>query len=751
MNNILQLKGTFQQRSNDGKPGPRNLPNNSPAINSKKLQSLLQDLMNLKDFWQNQSVIAGCLIDVHYIDVIAKSNRISGYFHEGSESVNNSVVGARFANEEKRKHIITHYVSDRVLSDTVDNLKRCINLVNDEFGGSVTYESINNLQDNEIDYDHYGISKTNFRNIVVDSHYVDSFSVPDNSANADKQSIITIYKTDTDFLNLMKHLDVSVQPDKVISETTLFLYPDQIALLKAKAPYLIAMSTEDLSKLSHDDISEEVKNHTTMTIDSPNGEPIVGVIDTLFDESVYFSRWVEYKKVISDEIPISADDYVHGTSVTSLIVDGPSLNPHLQDDCGRFRVRHFGVAAQGQYSAFSIMKAIKNIVSSNPDIKVWNLSLGSDQEINQNFISPEAAILDQIQYEHDVIFVIAGTNNRDARRGTDKRIGSPADSINAIVVNSVNRAGRPASYSRKGLVLSFFNKPDVSSYGGDKKEYIWIFKPNGLCASAGGTSFAAPWVTRKVAFLIEVLGFSREIAKALIVDAAAAWNGIGNESELAPLVGHGIVPKSIDDIVKSTDDEIKFLVSGISEKWDTYTYNLPVPTNNQKHPFIAKATLCYFPSCSVNQGVDYTNTELDLYLGRVYKDGIKSINKNFQSMNDGEKHYVYEGNARRFYRKWDNTKHISESFTDRVVARKAYGNGMWGVSIKTKERLKKRNGDKIKFGLVVTLKEIDGINRINDFIRQCELRGWLVNQIDVDSTIEIYNKANENLVLDVTK
>lgn len=75
---------------------------------------------------------------------------------------------------------------------------------------------------------------------------------------------------------------------------------------------------------------------------------------------------------------------------------------------------------------------------------------------------------------------------------------------------------------------------------------------------------------------------------------------------------------------------------------------------------------------------------------------------------------------------------------------------MWGVSVKTKERLSKRVGDGIKFGLVVTLKEINGVNRINDFIRQCELRGWLVNQVDVDNTVEIYNKSNEHLTLDTS-
>jgi len=749
MNNILQLKGTFKQRSNDNQPGPRNVPNNASPITTKKLNSLLGNLQILSEYWQQQKIIQGCLIDVHYIDVIAKSNRIKGYFCSSNEPVNNTVVGAKFANEEKRKHVITHYVSVKLLTRTIEALQRCIHLLDEEFEGSITSESIKHLQDIDIDYDQYYISKTSFRNIVVDSHYVDRFAVPDNSANTGNQSIITIYKTNTALADLMKQIGISVQSDKIISETTLFLYPNEIALLTEKAPYLIAMTTEDLSKLSIEDISESENVNSTRTIDSPNGEPVIGVIDTLFDESVYFSEWVEYRKTISDEIPTSPNDYVHGTSVSSLIVDGPSINPNLDDGCGRFRVRHFGVAAQGQYSSFQIMKAIKDIVASNPDIKVWNLSLGSDREINPNFISPEAAILDKIQYEHDVIFVIAGTNKCN-NSSTEMMIGSPADSINAIVVNSVNRAGNPASYSRKGLVLSFFNKPDVSSYGGDKKEYIWVYTPNGLRPSTGGTSFAAPWVTRKVAFLIEVLGFSREIAKALIVDASAGWNGVDNNSHLAPLVGHGIVPIRIEDIVKSNNDEIKFFINGVSEKWDTYTYNLPVPINNAKHPFVAKATLCYFPCCSVNQGVDYTNTELDIYFGRVVKNGIKSINKNIQSNNDGEKHYVYEGDARRFYRKWDNTKHICEQYTDGVVARKVYENGLWGVSIKTKERLNKRYGDGIKFGLIITLKEIDGVNRINDFIRQCELRGWLVNQVDVDSVIGIYNKANESLTFDVS-
>lgn len=745
MNDILQLKGTLQDRPHEQPPGPRNIPRNAAPIHSKQLQLFIRELQDLSDYWAGQNIIKGCLIDVCYTDIIAKSNRINGFL-VGKKSSNGSIVGARFADGTIKKHVITHYVGDDVIKSTITKLKACIKLLDEFFGGMITYELIKDLNNIDIDYDSFGTVKTTFRNIIVDTHYLEGFKIPNNSANTQNQSIITIYKTSENLIELMAGIGINVQTDKIINETTLLLYPDQIIMLAEKAPYLIAMATEDLSQLSYDDVIESSPDDSIITIASPKNEPVIGVIDTLFDESVYFSEWVDYKKMIDEEIPTEPKDFAHGTSVTSIIVDGPTLNPELDDGCGKFRVKHFGVAAQGRYSAFSIVKAINEIVISNPDIKVWNLSLGSDIEINPNFISPEAAVLDKIQYENNVIFVIAGTNKRASDMGSEKMIGSPADSINAIVVNSVDRLGNPASYSRKGQVLSFFNKPDVSSFGGDNDDYIRVCTPGGLRLKSG-TSYAAPWVTRKVAYLIEILGLSREVAKALIVDAAASWNGIENNSKLAPLVGYGVVPKKIEDIVKAADDEIKFVVSGVSEKWDTYTYNIPVPIYKEKHPFVAKATLCYFPSCSINQGVDYTNTELDIYFGRITDKGIDSINKNKQSADDGEKHYIYEGSARKLYRKWDNTKHISEPLTSRVRPRKFYRDGLWGLSIKSKDRLVARSSG-INFGLVITLKEMNGVNRINDFIHQCELRGWLVSKVDVNNRVEIYNKAQQSVTFD---
>ena len=52
-----------------------------------------------------------------------------------------------------------------------------------------------------------------------------------------------------------------------------------------------------------------------------------------------------------------------------------------------------------------------------------------------------------------------------------------------------------------------------------------------------------------MAYLIDVLGLNREIAKALIIDAARGWNDAPTPEEVA-LYGHGIVPIKITDIIQ---------------------------------------------------------------------------------------------------------------------------------------------------------------------------------------------------------
>lgn len=744
MNNLIQLKGQFQTRQNDSTVGPANIPAGK-SVEVIHVEKLARQLEEIKKYWENDKTIDGALISVHYRGIVAKSNRVRIILMDGGKVPNDSIVGAKFnweknsENKVVQKHVFTHYLSTGNIDANINKLKKASSIMKKHYGETISQKQIEDINKGKFSFQE--LSKSAFTAILTDAYYVEYFTVDKVSEEIVDDSLVTLYKTVDDTKALLRKLGIDITNAKMVDDTTLRLSREEIGLLIDKVPYLIAMSVTDFSQIPKVEIIEGSQEYG-IGIPSPTSEPVVGVIDTQFDEKVYFHEWVEYKNMLSEDIPLSQNDYFHGTAVSSIIVDGPSFNPHLDDGCGRFRVRHFGVATSTGFSSFLILKMIRGIVANNRDIKVWNLSLGSVLEIKPSYISPEAAELDRIQCEYDVIFVVAGTN--DPHSTGEMKIGAPADSLNSLIVNSVDFRGNPATYTRKGPVLSFFNKPDVSYFGGDKGEGILA------CGSLGGemvtgTSFAAPWISRKMAYLIQILGLSREIAKALIIDSAAGWN---RKDDTSHEIGFGVVPQRIEDVVKSRNDEIRFFMTGSIEEYETFTYNIPIPQNEKGHPFFARATLVYFPKCDRNQGVDYTCTEMDLKLGRIREDangkiGIRSINKNTQA--DEGLHVIYEEDARKMYRKWDNVKVISETLKDNGRPRKVYGAGLWGLSIKTKERMIPKAGRGLHFGVVVTLREMEGVNRLDDFISMCQLRGWIVNTIDIQNQIDIYQQAEEEI------
>ena len=741
MNNLLQLKGSLDSQGIRQAYGARNLPSKQ-SLPSSRLDSLITDLKSVKEYWKDNQILENVFVTVRCNRVLAKSNRLNVLLSYAGHKPNDSIRGVRFSDDKSPKHIFTYYVPSDCIDLTIDKLIKTRDYINAKFNGVITRDTISKLTNKELPYDNAAIRLSVLVNVIVDAFYVDKFEVYIPEINTAEASLVTIYETGISKDVLFEKLGIPLKELKAIDDFTYLFSVDQLEIINQKAPYLVAMAVKDMNEYSFEDIHDD--DPRTVTIPEPSDEPVIGVLDTPFSTKEYFSAWVDYEEMIPNEI-INPEDYEHGTQVSSIIVDGPTINPDLDDGCGRFRVKHFGIAVSSNFSTFTILQSIRKAVKNNPDIKVWNLSLGSRFEIDRNFISPEAAELDNIQNEYDVIFVVAGTN-RLPGQPEGMRIGSPADSLNSVVVNSVNKRGEPAVYTRVGPVLSFFHKPDVSYYGGDQGEPMKLCSVGGEYKSSG-TSYAAPWVARKLAFMIYKLGLNRELAKALLIDSAAGWQ---RKDDISCSIGYGVVPIRIEDVVGSKDDEIRFVITGQVDEYETFSYRLPVPQDNGKQPYYARATLCYFPATKRYQGVDYTTTELDLRFGRVEEKKGKTTIKSLPSYNkdDYEERSFYEKDARALYRKWDNVKVVSDTLKARSIPRKIYGAGNWGLSLKTYERLQDKYGRGMTFGVVITLKEMNGVNRINDFIKQCEFRGWLVNTIDIENQIDIYNKAEEDIVWD---
>ena len=287
MNNLLQLKGPFEQAARGQTPIMTNLPAGK-SVNVSHLEKLRNDLVESKSFWSKQNIFDGALISVYYTKVAAKSNRIQGLLAKRSNKANSSIVGARFTGEGSPKHIITHYVSFDIINESIERLNQCVDLLNNRYNGVISHDTIKKINMKEIPFVTPNIVKANFLNVIVDAYYVEKFGILVDTAELKDESIITIYKTNVKATTLMEKLGINLQFTRVLDDTTILLRPDELALLKQKAPYLISMAVSDITKLTKVDF--DFCDDHIITIPSPKNEPTIGVIDTMFDDSVYFSE-----------------------------------------------------------------------------------------------------------------------------------------------------------------------------------------------------------------------------------------------------------------------------------------------------------------------------------------------------------------------------------------------------------------------------------------------------------------------------
>lgn len=748
VNEVLNLVGSYTPKDNESAGGPKNLKKDK-FLEVKKILDIRDQLIHARDEWSKIDTIRGMVINVQYNCVVPKSSRISFLLRENGKNDSQHIVGARFIDGH---HNISYYLSQRsAINDSITILNEAYKFCVSHFDERITKENFN-IDKNRVDPVDYSdlnfTSRSNFRKLIVELSDIDKIEMPNyKPTNKSGSKIISFFETDKTGNEICNNLLIDKGENSIIQKldeigNLLLVDENTFDLIVAKVPYLICDSTTDLLSITSEMCDAENNPINIQLPKNPSDEPIIGVIDSRFDSHVYFSNWVEYVDDYYDG-EFEPEDY-HGTEIDSILVNGAEINGDRFDDgCGYFRVLHFHLASKNNGIPSNVlMERIKEIVTKYPSIHVWNLCLGSDNQIDDNYISFEAEILDKLQYlNKNLVFVISGTNMPKDLKQENYKIGSPADSINSIVVNSVDKNGNIPNYARKGGVLSFFNKPDFSTFGGSSSMGVRVCNPTGENFKQG-TSFAAPWISRKMCYLMEKMHLTREAAKALLIDSAAGWNYSQNEKDYK---GYGIVPTNIKDILKTDSDEIRFILSGYALAYKTYNYNLPIPLNSDdRYPFIARATLCYFPSCDRKQGVDYTETEMSVKFGRMKNGAIDDINSNVQ---DEEGSYITEDAARKYQRKWDNVKFISMQLKDRLTSLKSYDNKMWGVSITSKQR-NSTTVTPLPFSVVVTLKEIEGKNRIESFIEQCSARGWQVEKINIENNNNLFQKAQEELFFD---
>lgn len=302
--------------------------------------------------------------------------------------------------------------------------------------------------------------------------------------------------------------------------------------------------------------------------------PLVGVVDSGTSESdPYLKPWRHGRETY---VSANDQDYSHGTFVSGLLIHARKLN-HDDQRFPLCSVRIVDVVALGATgtSEDKLLSSLEDALSKFPEVKVWNLSLGTDSPIDNQKFSDLSVALDRLQDEYETTFVLAAGNYTkppfrgwppDKGIGEADRICAPADSVRSLVVGSVAhrdhsssrvKAGQPSPFSRRGPGPLYLPKPELSHIGGNCDKHgkcsqigVLSIDSNMNVAEDFGTSFATPLVSTLLANVgASVKGdASNLLSRALLVHSAAmhgkkllgkelGYGGFGIPADITTILG----------------------------------------------------------------------------------------------------------------------------------------------------------------------------------------------------------------------
>lgn len=264
-------------------------------------------------------------------------------------------------------------------------------------------------------------------------------------------------------------------------------------------------------------------------------------------------------------------DVLHGTMVSGAALYGPINNYGPKDTLPRplITVRNFRVLPttdEDDLDAYESIDAIEEIVPTQKDIFVYNISFGPVGPILDDHISRFTFACDLLAARYNVLFCNAVGNDGDATLDYMRRIQSPSDMVNGLAVGAYSeKKGKIiiAPYSclgpgREGNKL----KPDICAFGGcDNTPIHLISTEKGSKDSTYGTSFASPVVA---SWASQLIGFSKGainplVARGLIIHTAQPIDEDLNHNNQ---FGHGILAENIDDIVTCKSNSFTLIYQG---------------------------------------------------------------------------------------------------------------------------------------------------------------------------------------------
>ena len=482
--------------------------------------------------------------------------------------------------------------------------------------------------------------------------------------------------------------------------------------------------------------------------------PKVGIIDG--GTSGVLSEWVLGAWSLLTE---SHKDPEHGTFIGGLLVAGEPLNGidvvvesgscDIIDIAIRPKTPEaFAQYFQGISGFFDEMEYAIQECKAKYGVRVFNFSLNIERLASSDQYSEEAARLDQISDDHDVLlFVSAGNLPRFRQEWSDdplKTMGHiaaarndgiyvPAESVRNVSVGALNSpvttglvAFAPASYTRRGPGPGATVKPDLALVGGSGTRVdphgsgLFSIDILGNRVSSSGTSYATPIAAKIAANLDHIIEgeVSRETLKALLIHNAVVPEPVRNKaySDVARhLVGFGQPPSSFD-IVNGNSSQITLVFSSRLHRGNELIFPFQWPQSlvrDGKCYGSAKATLVYTPPLDYKFGSEYVRVNLEAAIRQEKASGDfkGEVHPVFLPDNDEGK---FEYALIEHGLKWSPVKIYARDIKNGIK-----GTSNWKLVIDSLERAEGRiPPEGIPFTCIVTIMDPDGEKPIFNEMRQ---------------------------------
>ena len=387
--------------------------------------------------------------------------------------------------------------------------------------------------------------------------------------------------------------------------------------------------------------------------------PIVGVLDTGIADIPHLLPWKDkenFTKYHEDDI-----NKRHGTFVAGVLLYGDELegeNYTGLEGCKLFEAIVIPDLSKLKIYEDELIENIREAISTHDDIKIWNMSIGTDKEADLYEFSDFAKALDEIQEQHDVLICKStGNCNNFTINAPKSRIAKSADTVRGLVVGSLAQSktatdlaekNNPSPFSRTGPGPANLIKPEVVHMGGNAglnarnhqvNNPVKSFSPDGSLAKSVGTSFSTPRIAAIAAGLNDMLNetFSPALLKALIIHSARYPKEMKMRiADKINAAGFGM-PSNISDILFNQQNEITLILQDTLEKGnfiDILDFPFPQSMIDSDGYYYGEitVTLVTTPILEVSQGAEYCQTNIDVMIGtyddKIERDTSKTTIKN---------------------------------------------------------------------------------------------------------------------------